>query len=298
MKASLRALLTGLIDYAGLFPPAQLPFADAVANYQRYRSGADGWMMGRFVCPTGKLKDVPADVPCSALGRGGATAEAFLEGVAADVADIQASASPVEVLETKLPARLVAEWEALADLLKRAVDLLKPTRLQAVFFEAPILEPKPMRSFFHLLVRYDHHPRMGFKLRAGGLEAAAFPTAEQVARGVFYGLADALPIKATAGLHHPLPRFDPTVPARMHGFINLFLAGILWHVRDFPEATLAAILNDENPANFVFTDAEARWGEYAIPTDQIAEARKYRMTSFGSCSFDEPRDDLRALGWM
>ena len=33
MSASLRALLEGILDYAGLFPPAQLPLEPAFRNY-------------------------------------------------------------------------------------------------------------------------------------------------------------------------------------------------------------------------------------------------------------------------
>ena len=46
---SLRALLTGVIDYAGLFPPAKLPMDQALSNYLRYRDGPDAWMLGNFV---------------------------------------------------------------------------------------------------------------------------------------------------------------------------------------------------------------------------------------------------------
>jgi hypothetical protein len=33
MLPSVRALLTGIIDYAGLFPPARLPMSDAVDRF-------------------------------------------------------------------------------------------------------------------------------------------------------------------------------------------------------------------------------------------------------------------------
>ena len=46
MNASLRALLTGVVDYAGLFPPARLPLDEAIRNYARYRQGSDAWMLG------------------------------------------------------------------------------------------------------------------------------------------------------------------------------------------------------------------------------------------------------------
>ena len=38
-----------------------------------------------------------------------------------------------------------------------------------------------------------------------------------------------------------------------------------------------------------------RWREWKISTAKITQRRQL-VTSLGSCSFDEPRDDLRALG--
>ena len=35
---SVRVLLSGIIDYAGLFPPSQLSMPEAVSNYATFRS--------------------------------------------------------------------------------------------------------------------------------------------------------------------------------------------------------------------------------------------------------------------
>ncbi len=51
----MRALLDGLIDYAGLFPPAALGMEDAVASYATYRRGPFAWMLGRFIVPAARL---------------------------------------------------------------------------------------------------------------------------------------------------------------------------------------------------------------------------------------------------
>ncbi len=56
-KASVRALLTEIIDYAGLFPPAQLSMQKAVANYAAYKNNRYQWMLGRFVVPGERLKE-------------------------------------------------------------------------------------------------------------------------------------------------------------------------------------------------------------------------------------------------
>src|SRR5438034_7858967 len=99
MRASLRALLTGVIDYAGLFPPAGLPLEQAIRNYARYRQEPESWMLGRFVCPAARLAEL---VPFkerfqrgppfvfSVLGRGGNSREDFLAGLRADLQTIAA----------------------------------------------------------------------------------------------------------------------------------------------------------------------------------------------------------------
>jgi hypothetical protein len=54
------------------------------------------------------------------------------------------------------------------------------------------------------------------------------------------------------------------------------------------------MLEDEDPGSFSFTDDFFAWGNWKIDTERLQYHRKF-VRSFGSCSFDEPRDDLRAL---
>ena len=54
---SVKALLAGAIDYAGLFPPSQLSMEEAVLNFAKYRQTAESWMLGRFVCPVSALDE-------------------------------------------------------------------------------------------------------------------------------------------------------------------------------------------------------------------------------------------------
>jgi hypothetical protein len=53
----MKDFLSSIIDYAGLFPPATLSMADAVAEYARARSGPDAWALGRFVVPHARLPE-------------------------------------------------------------------------------------------------------------------------------------------------------------------------------------------------------------------------------------------------
>ncbi len=307
MTASLRALLGGTIDYAGLFPPAHLSLDQAIGNYARYRECPDTWMLGRFVCPAARLAELApfADLfqsgppfAFSALGRGGNTLKELLAGLRADLAavdsfrDRHGAHVAVEVLEVRLPA-------GLHETSLREVGGAAPAGMQT-FVEMPWGGDwrAALPRFLERLRDPSFGGRAGIKLRCGGLEASAFPSAEQVAFAVSAALRAGVPFKATAGLHHPLRRFDSGLQATMHGFVNLFLAGALtrWR-RDFGEEQARAVLEDEAPAHFSFDDDGASWRDQRASTAEIAAARQ-EVLSFGSCSFDEPRDELRALGWL
>jgi len=60
IKTSVRTLLAGLVDYAGLFPPAGLSMEAAVQNYAKYHNGDLNWMLGRFIVPAGRLDEFAA----------------------------------------------------------------------------------------------------------------------------------------------------------------------------------------------------------------------------------------------
>ncbi len=298
MLASRKALLEGLIDYAGLFPPASLPLAEALTNEQRYRAGTEAWMLGRFICPAARLKELPERFtsPCSALGRGGETGSQLIQSLGVDLLDLSASSVPVEVLEVKLPL-LPEQFDAIV---QQVEQRLAATSLN-VFFEVPWSEPDVLLALFRALRRSS---RCGYKLRVGGLETAAFPSSSQLAFALVHGIASGRPGKATAGLHHPLPRWDNLVQARMHGFVNLFLAAVFVHAHALPGDVeqqadqVRQLLDEENPSAFVWTDEAIRWRNLIASTEQIRQARQRALVAFGSCSFEEPCEDLRSLGWL
>lgn len=100
-----------------------------------------------------------------------------------------------------------------------------------------------------------------------------------------------VPFKATAGLHHPLRS------AEMHGFLNVFLAAAFaWHGAE--RSLVLDILDDRDARSFAFWDDAASWRGQALSTAQIQNARRDFAHSFGSCSFEEPVADLRALGLL
>ena len=119
---SVRAFLSGIIDYAGLFPPAKLPLDKAIHNYATYRKGSDAWMLGRFIIPAARLAELDAfahlfssgpPFTFSVLGRGGETIETFQANIETDREAVAAfrsrhgAAVLVDAFEVKLPAEAI-----------------------------------------------------------------------------------------------------------------------------------------------------------------------------------------------
>ena len=84
----------------------------------------------------------------------------------------------------------------------------------------------------------------------------------------------------------------------MYGFFNLFGAAVLAAEHSLDEATVRAILLDEDPAHFRFTPEAFAWTTYSASPETIGLVRQAFARSYGSCSFDEPREDLRAMGLL
>jgi hypothetical protein len=140
-------------------------------------------------------------------------------------------------------------------------------------------------------------PRFGLKLRCGGVSADAFPTDEDVAFFIARCRDAGLPWKATAGLHHPRRHFDKSLSLWHNGFLNVFVAGLLAQSNPLTPADIAAILADRHGTHFCFKDDRIAWKDWSCTTEQINASRRM-ATSFGSCSFEEPVEDLIALGLL
>ncbi len=279
-----RALLSNCVDYAGLFPPASLDVEKTIENYGAYRAGADAWALGRLILPTGRFVELAESSPSRIDGwpmalLAGADFEAELDrakncGVAVDTVEYK-------------PARI----EQIAG----ARDLMPDST--SMYFEVPTgSDPEEW-----IAAIADAGGRA--KIRTGGITANAIPFVSDVARFLACCVRYRVPFKATAGLHHPvraaraLTYAPDSERATMHGFVNVILAtAALGSGGDFTVAS--AILEDTGTANFQF-DAEAiRWRGWDFSVEQIEKVREEFMVSFGSCSFTEPLDEMRALGWL
>lgn len=302
MMNSLKSFLSQIIDYAGLYPPASLPLEEAFANFVKYQTEAEAWMLSRFIIPAKRLVELPnfdGNLSFSLLGRGGKDADDFLENLNLDLADIHAfqethKSAVLNMVETALPASAFA-GQSSHGLVNEAADLFNRNGL-TVFFE--IVAGDEWQARAEKLIRAlrkikDKH--VGFKLRTGGVTEDAFPSTKQIAWAIASVCDAGVPMKCTAGLHHPMRHYNESVQTKMHGFLNVFCAGVLAVTNSLNPEGIHAILEDEDAASFVFDETGFSWKNLRVTNSEILNARIY-MTSFGSCSFDEPRDDLRKIG--
>ena len=151
-----------------------------------------------------------------------------------------------------------------------------------------------------LIAGHNSHEEVatfGYKLRTGGVTVDAFPTSAQIASALVKAASHQLPIKFTAGLHHPTRQFRDEVKTKMHGFLNVLGAAVLTAEHQWDADQTVTMLEDEDTRSFSFTDDFFAWRDWKIDTERLRYRRNF-VKSFGSCSFDEPRDDLRALNLL
>jgi hypothetical protein len=309
---SLRTFMTGIVDYAGLYPPASLPLEEAIRNFVRYQDDPEAWMLARFVVPAKRLPELSQlaatvfssehRLSFSALGRSGENIDEFLDHLELDLRDINdfrnehVSQVLVNMFEVTIPESVLANQASCDDLIISVSDVLLVDDLTP-FFEAPFGEDWESRAKT-LIKSVQKLEDVGFKLRTGGVEAHMFPSPEQVAWAIIATRDAGVPMKATAGLHHPIRHFNESVQTKMHGFLNVFCAGILAHVKRLSQKDIQIIIEDEDPASFQFDETGLAWRHLSATNQQIEAVRQNGFVSFGSCSFDEPREDLQALGLL
>lgn len=298
MKASVRALMEGLIDYAGLFPPAALGMEDAVANYSTYRRGPFGWMLGRFIVPIARLGEFE-QAAAPRLPTGGNVGALSWRLSVLGTGDLAADAKAIEAFNGTHEGARIDTLEMTFDLDALVIDVPGIT----LWFE---VTPGPSLGAALWQIAAAGH---GVKLRTGGVTTDLIPPTQAVAQ-VLFGCARAgVRMKATAGLHHPiraphrLTYADDSPTALMHGFVNLFVAAaiareLVLHGYPDPEAqaTIAAVLDESDPNAFEWDDDSVTWREHRVDAAELTAMRQQAARSFGSCSFEEPIEDLRQLG--
>ncbi|HMJ17025.1 MAG TPA: hypothetical protein VK478_01440 [Gemmatimonadaceae bacterium] len=297
MKA-VDALLAGLVDYAGLFPPSSEDMREALENYASYLASEDRPALGRFIVPVSRLKELE-DAGGSLMPHGGGEEPWRLSVLVAG--DVHAAAEEMMSFNSRHQSGS-NEGNAVID-----VAELKAGSPDEIARQSAEL-PDSFTRYFEIPIAGDVAPlvqaiaRAGAraKIRTGGVTPQTIPPGDQVISFIAACRREKVPFKATAGLHHPIRgsyklTYEPNSPVgTMFGFLNVFVAAALIYSGESRETALAA-LQESDPSAFTFEDDSIVWRDKRITADQAAASRREFAISFGSCSFREPIDELAPL---
>lgn len=269
--------LQGLVDYAGLFPPAELDVPSAMREYLQARDGGYAWMLGRFIARQSQLSRVLAAVPAGETVR----LSVILDGGAGDLEWVagfrrDTRAGRIEILEVAL---------APAD-----IDAFAQTRCDRGLEGVPAFVETAADAMDALSVN-----GLGAKIRCGGLTADAYPSPETVAHFLQTAFVHRVPFKATAGLHHPVRHYNERAGVKMHGFLNLLAAAALTRSGS-PDAEIVQAVSCQDASAFGLDEGGLRYRDSAFDAAFMSAVRSEQFVSYGSCSFAEPVEDLRAMG--
>lgn len=300
---SVRAAFERLIDYAGLFPPAALDGRAALEEFDATVAGPNAWLLGRFVAPLSRLeslavlRDAERPLPVTLILDVERDARRWFDSLGAAVSlagSIRAEGTEIGIQAIEIPMALVQAARESADApIAQAAALLGRSELRGLpaYLELPPgIEGERLDTAMHALQRTGLHA----KLRCGGAVAEAFPSVERVAGFIAAAALHGVAFKATAGLHHPVRHLDPASGFTMHGFLNILVAAAV--ASDVSPTDLAAVVAEEDPQAFSFDESSLRWRDRRVNIGEIGRMRSTVFHGYGSCSVQEPVDDLTALG--
>jgi hypothetical protein len=291
-SSALHALLVGIVDYAGLFPPASLPMKTAVSNYAAYRQSHHAWMLSRFITPVARLTEFETDA-CAFANESKPWQLSALMGT-----DFTSDAKVIEQFNARHTTFHIDTAEAKVSSVAE-LETLTTVSSPTLTLYAEL----PLTADLETLIIAAAANKLRIKIRTGGVTETAFPSAADIARFFYLAAQHDVPFKATAGLHHPIRNryrltYDATPPyGMMFGFLNVFCAAVFARA-GMTEPDLIQVLNEQNPDAFHLTKEGLAWQGFNVSLAQIRKAREQFATSFGSCSFEEPVDDLKSLNLL
>ncbi len=267
----------GLVDDAAVFPPGDAALVDARAEHLRRREEPAGGLVRSFVVRDTDLPELDGfDAPISIVLTGGASQ---LDGALRKAGSLGLA---VVGLETAL--RDLDDLPGNARRVTLAVDAARDQGLLdeacEVYVELPVA---PVDASWLAAADEVAAMELRLKFRTGGLDAAAFPTVGTLAGWVDAALDRETPFKCTAGLHRAV-RHTSAEGFEEHGFLNLALATLSLFDG---ESGAVGLLDERDPAVLTTLAAE----------QDLTRARRW-FTSFGSCSVEEPLNDLVSLGLL
>lgn len=315
---AVKTLMLRSLDYAGVFPPAQLPMNEAIKEFAACRNDPNEWLLARFVLPAARIGEF-AQCAAAEMAEAGQTHNPWhLTGLfrsAASIGDALSilrsdaqllrkfvdshpNALVVDSCELPLPEELLGthDQELARGFLDAALQVFDEFNLRGPLFWEVNLN-KPFAHFAHAAhqANLSQSGRVCLKYRTGGLTPAAIVSPEALARAFRTASEERIPFKLTAGLHLPMRHFDASVGADLFGFLNVFAAAALSWKHKLSETELTLLLSEKDPQSIIFAADGLSWKGYHAGISDIRSMRSEGLRSFGSCSFYEPIEELKSL---
>jgi len=275
MPHSHRRLVSGMVDDAALFPPANAPMQSALDDHARHRSSSYAGLVGPFVCPTTRLTELRETLPpdqhlaVSLVVDDGPAVTA--EALGAATADERISLVAVEASHARLGHDAATVGAAVR-------------RMPSV---TGYLEVDPSDVGLSLDLVGPSAGWQAGKYRTGGVTADAFPSEPELADFLVATVERGLPFKLTAGLHHAVRRTDPETGFEQHGVLNVLVATADALAREDLDVVISSLAERDVDR---LVDRVLSWSEL----DCLAVRGSFR--SFGCCAVTEPIDELDKLG--
>lgn len=263
-----RALFTGLIDDAAVFPPGNYPLPEAISRREQRRGAPYAELVGPLLLPPPLVSEAvsgTSPLTISVVGRPGAdldqvlrTAQLLVDARGHSLAGLEIAHHP--------------DW-------RKALELSVPLAIE-VTPDAAGLEA--------IADLHGSDEQVRAKLRTGSTSERGVPTTAQVAAFLAATVEQSVSFKLTGGLHHAVAHTATTQSGKeeQHGFLNVLLA-------------TGAALNGESSADVSALLAER---DSASIVEQIraldasqASAIRDQFHSFGCCNVLDPIGDLSAL---
>ena len=251
----------------------------AVPAHERHRTQWYAPLVGPFVCPAAMVGElsryVTTKLEVIVVASGPGDIEAAVQATFADPA--------LELRGVEVPIR----GEPLHDSARRTIVALDAALVDVDDGDQlPVYVEIPRAGGWRDAL--DQVAVAGYrsKLRTGGETPGAFPTEDEVAAFIVACRDFDVRFKFTAGLHHAIRR-TTSDGLEQHGFLNA-LAAAAQALDGADEAALAATLAERDATAIAERVA-------AIPLGRAATVRTW-FGSYGSCSIEEPLQELLELG--
>ncbi len=289
-----RAIMTGILDDASMFPPAAAPLEATLGLHAQVARSPWREVQGRLLLPASVLERLPDER--ALLGLEGPLQVGAVVGSPADptpAAGLQQVREAAEALSHRDPAVTIASVEVRGEdvgaTIEQARALGDHLRLDQIAVEVPVRGTTPddiAAAVTRVAAAASDDPRIVAKVRCGAVDPAGVPTTDELAAFILTAATSGVPFKATAGLHHP-----DAIPAggdRRHGYLNLLAAAHAAQAHGDDHRSTVVDLLERTVDDIAVTDLHLVVGTHRLSADDVRRTRWSGLRTFGTCSFTEP----------